>query len=105
MSAFVGPRAPEYVRELLDPEHLRAVGLFSPEAVERLVQKCESPGAAGVGETDEMGLVGTISVLLLQDRFVDRPALAQPAEPTRVVVGAQVRHTGTEPAYLLAEAG
>jgi asparagine synthase (glutamine-hydrolysing) len=105
VSAFVGPRAPEYVRELLDAERLRAAGIFSPEAVERLVQKCESPGAAGVGETDEMGLVGTISVMLLHDRFVDRPALAEPAEPTRVVVGDQVRHSGTEPAYLLAEAG
>jgi hypothetical protein len=52
-----------------------------------------------------MGLVGTISVMLLHDRFVDRPALAAPAEPTRVVVGDQVRHSGTELAYLLAEAG
>jgi asparagine synthase (glutamine-hydrolysing) len=105
VSAFVGPQAPEYVRELLAPEHLRSVGIFSPEAVERLVQKCERPGAAGVGETDEMGLVGTISVMLLHDRFVERPTLAARAEPTRVVVGDQVRHVGAEPAYLLAEAG
>ena len=104
VSAFVGPDAPEYVRELLDPEHLRSVGLFSPEAVARLVAKCESPGAAGVGETDEMGLVGTLSVMLLHDRFVARPSLAPTAEATRVVVGDQVQEPGAEPAYLAAGA-
>ncbi len=105
VSAFVGPDAPAYVRELLDPEHLRSVGLFQPEAVARLVQKCEAPGAAGVGETDEMGLVGTLSVMLLHDRFVERPALAPSAEPTKVVVGETVQATGSEPAYLAAGAG
>ena len=104
MSAFVGPDAPDYVGELLDPEHLRSVGLFSPEAVERLVQKCETPGAAGVGETDEMGLVGTLSVLLLHDRFVARPALAPSAEATRVVVGDRVQDAGAEPASVAAGA-
>src|SRR4029453_3523452 len=50
VSAFVGPDAPDYVGDLLDPAHVRTVGLFSPDAVARLVQKCEAPGAAGVGE-------------------------------------------------------
>ncbi len=93
------------MRELLAPDRLRAAGIFQPEAVERLVQKCENPGAAGVGETDEMGLVGTISVMILHDRFVERPALAAPAEPTRVVVGDRVTQSGPEPAFLAAEAG
>jgi asparagine synthase (glutamine-hydrolysing) len=105
VSAFVGPRAPEYVRELLAPERLRAAGIFEADAVGRLVQKCEAPGGAGVGETDEMGLVGTISTMLLHDRFVERPVLAAAAEPTRVVVGNRVRQSGPEPAYLAAEAG
>src|SRR3970282_2543339 len=35
-SAFVGPRAPEYVRELLSPTQLRQAGIFAPEAVQRL---------------------------------------------------------------------
>jgi asparagine synthase (glutamine-hydrolysing) len=104
VSAFVGPQAPDYVRELLDPEHLRAVGLVRPDAVARLVAKCEAPGAAGVGETDEMGLVGTLSVLILHDRLVARPTLAPPAEPTRVVVGDQVRDSGPEPVSLAAGA-
>ena len=87
VSAFVGPRAPDYVRELLDARRLREAGVLQPEAVARLVAKCEAAERAGVGETDEMGLVGTISVMLLHDRFVAQPDLAARAEPTRVVVG------------------
>jgi asparagine synthase (glutamine-hydrolysing) len=104
VSAFVGSEAPAYVRELLDPEHLRSVGLFEPEAVARLVSKCEAPGGAGVGETDEMGLVGTLSVMLLHDRFVARPTLAPTASATRFVVGDRVQEPGAEPAYLAAGA-
>jgi asparagine synthase (glutamine-hydrolysing) len=103
-SAFVGPGAPEYVGDLLSPERLGEAGLFDPEAVARLVHKCESAGEAGVGETDEMGLVGTISTMLLHELFVVRPALAPAAEPTRVVVGATLRPSVPEPA-ILAEAG
>jgi asparagine synthase (glutamine-hydrolysing) len=103
-SAFVGQGAPDYVREVLSEGRLSDVGLFDPTAVARLVHKCEAAGDAGVGETDEMGLVGTISVMLLHERLVDRPALAPTATATRVVVGATVRDTLTEPAAL-AEAG
>jgi asparagine synthase (glutamine-hydrolysing) len=103
VSAFVGPSAPEYVRDLLSAERLRDVGVFRPEVVGRLVRKCESAGAAGVGETDEMGLVGTISVMLLHELLVARPELAPAAEPTRVVVGDAVRASAGEPEPLPAE--
>ena len=103
-SAFVGPGAPEYVRDVLSPERLGEAGLFDPRAVARLVQKCETAGDAGVGETDEMGLVGTVSAMLLHDLFVVRPALAPSAEPTRVVVGATLRQSVPGPA-IFAEAG
>ena len=100
-AAFVGPGAPEYVRDVLSPERLGEAGLFDPEAVARLVSKCETAGDVGVGETDEMGLVGTISVMLLHELFVVQPALARPAEPTRVVVGATVRQSVPEPAFVV----
>jgi len=103
VSAFVGPAAPEYVRDVLSPERLQDVGVFRPEVVERLVRKCESAGAAGVGETDEMGLVGTISVMLLHEQLIARPGLAPAAEPTRVVVGDAVRASEGEPEALAAE--
>jgi asparagine synthase (glutamine-hydrolysing) len=104
VSAFVGADAPEYVRDLLSPTRLREVGVFRPDAVERLVRKCESAGAAGVGETDEMALVGTISVMLLHEGLIARPELAPAGEPTRVVVGDVVRDFEDEPEALAAEA-
>ena len=93
--AFVGPDAPEYVRELLDPERVDADGLFAGPAVARLLAKAErytDERHAGVdlGESDEMGLVGVLSGQLLAEQFVRSPRLAEPAEPQRVVVGATV---------------
>ena len=38
-----------------------------------------------------MALVGALSVLLLHDRFVASPRLAEPLTPDRVVVGDEVR--------------
>ena len=95
VSAFVGPRAPDYVREALAPDRLREVGVFQPEAVQRLVRKCEAAGEAGVGETDEMALVGSISVMLLHERFIAHPTLAPAAEPTKTVVGDSVQAAAT----------
>jgi asparagine synthase (glutamine-hydrolysing) len=103
-SAFVGPRAPGYVRELLAPDRLQDAGIFAPDVVERLVRKCESAADGGVGETDEMALVGTLSVMLLHERLVARPALADVAEPTRVVVGDSVESPGDTSAVLAAGA-
>jgi hypothetical protein len=37
-----------------------------------------------------MALVGTLSVMLLHDRFVASPRLAEPLVPDRIVVGDRV---------------
>ena len=87
---FVGPDAPEYVRELLDRDRLEEAGVFSPDAVRRVVAKFEAAGSARAGETDEMALVGAVSTMLLHEQLVAHPSLAADAEPTRVVVGATV---------------
>jgi len=97
-SAFTGPHAPEYVREVLAPARLQEAGIFQPEAIGRLVRKCETADGQRVGETDEMGLVGAISTMLLHERFVARPTLAAPAKATRIVVGDSVRGSVPEPA-------
>lgn len=94
---FVGEGAPEYVRGLLDPARLRRAGIFRPEAVQRVVAKFEATGGARVSETDEMALVGAISTMLLHEQLVERPALARPARPTRVVVGAEVEPSARVP--------
>lgn len=87
---FVGPGAPEYVRELLQPARLDEAGILDADAVLRVVAKFEATGGMRVSETDEMALVGTISTMLLHEQLVARPKLALPAVPARVVVGATV---------------
>ena len=83
---LAGPAAPEYVRELLARPRLEQAGLLDPAAVARVVSKFERIA----GETDEMALVGAVTLMLLHDRFVANPRLAPPLEPNRLVVGAEV---------------
>ena len=87
---FLGERPPEYVRELLATKRVGEVGVLDPGAVERLVAKFQS-GARGVSETDEMALVGALSIMLLHEQLVARPVLAPPLKPERVVVGDAVQ--------------
>lgn len=87
LQAFIGPDAPTYVQELLEPTHLAKVGLFKPEAVKQLVEKCKRLASSSVGETDEMALVGIISTLLLHEQMIARPVLAPAAKATKVVIG------------------
>jgi asparagine synthase (glutamine-hydrolysing) len=55
-----------------------ASGIFNPLAVRQLVAKLEQGKA--VGETDDMALVGILSTLLVQQKFVSNftaaPALS-----------------------------
>ena len=95
LRAFMGPHAPAYVGDLLESGRLREAGFFAPGAVEQLVQKCRRNADGFVSESDEMALVGTLSVMLLDELFVRRPALATPAQPTKVVIGA----TTVAPSY------
>ena len=89
--AFAGPESPEYVRELLRPERVRAAGVLDPDAVALLHAKAEANLERGLGETDEMALTAVVSTMLLHERLVESPRLAAPAVPARVVVGGEVR--------------
>jgi asparagine synthase (glutamine-hydrolysing) len=86
---FTGPDAPDYARELLEPRRIAESGLLDETAVRRVREKFSATGGRGVSETDEMALVGSLSVQLLHERFIARPRLAEPLEPGRVVVGAE----------------
>jgi len=92
LRAFFGEGAPEYVSELLESDRVAASGLFAPGPVRKLVEKCTRYLDAGLGEGDEMGLVGILSTLLLEEQFVRNPVLAMPSVPTRTVVGRNVTH-------------
>jgi asparagine synthase (glutamine-hydrolysing) len=94
--AFFSDDRPEYVDELLRPEAVAAAGVLEPTAVARVVAKFEQAGASGVGETDEMALVGALSTMLLHQRLVESPTLAPAATPTRVVVGDTARELVAE---------
>ena len=59
------------------------------------MQKCRRNADTFVSESDEMALVGILSVMLLDELFVRRPVLAAPAVPTKVVIGA----TAVSPGY------
>jgi asparagine synthase (glutamine-hydrolysing) len=87
---FFGPRRPDYVGELLEPSRVQDAGLLDPAAVARVVAKFERAENGRVSETDEMALVGSVSLMLLHDRMVAAPTLAPPLEASRVVVGADV---------------
>jgi asparagine synthase (glutamine-hydrolysing) len=88
LRSFFGPDAPAYVAEVLAPDRVAAAGLFAPDAVAKLVAKCRRYVDDGLGEGEEMGLVGVLSTLLLHDSMVANPVLAAPAVPTREVEGA-----------------
>lgn len=84
---FFGPSAPDWVEATLAPETVADSGLLDPAAVAKLVAKCRRRAATGVGESDEMALVGVLSTLLLHDRYVTSPRPATRATPTREVHG------------------
>jgi asparagine synthase (glutamine-hydrolysing) len=86
---FFGSHAPEYVDEMLRPERVAEAGVLEPAAVERIVAKFRT--GRTVSETDEMAVVGAISIMLLQERLVAKPELAPPLQATRVVVGDESR--------------
>jgi asparagine synthase (glutamine-hydrolysing) len=66
-SVFFGEDSPEYVAESLSPEKLQEAGYFNSETVAGLSAKCS--GGRRVSETDEMALVGILSVQLLHSMW------------------------------------
>jgi asparagine synthase (glutamine-hydrolysing) len=58
----------DYVDELLSPERLQDYGVFSPDAVGRLVRKARSGRIVAV--KDNMALVGVLSTQLLVQQFI-----------------------------------
>jgi asparagine synthase (glutamine-hydrolysing) len=95
--SFFNEATPDYVRELLSESSVNASGIFNPMAVRQLVAKLEAGKA--VGETDDMALVGILSTLLVQRRFVSNFAAA-PALSGRDDVKVICRRQADHPAKL-----
>lgn len=67
-AAFVGPRPPEYVTELMSPRGLARTGYFDPDKVTRLVTKLQR--AKVPAARDNMAFVGILSTQLWHAQFV-----------------------------------
>lgn len=66
--SFFNEQTPDYVREMLSESAIAKSGVFNPLAVRQLVSKLEQ--GKPIGETDDMALVGILSTMLVQDKFV-----------------------------------
>jgi asparagine synthase (glutamine-hydrolysing) len=67
-SFFAHGRAVPYVQELLGSRSLEAAGLFDPQRVGQLVEKCRSGRALGFA--DNMAFVSILSTMLLHEQLV-----------------------------------
>jgi asparagine synthase (glutamine-hydrolysing) len=85
---FFGADRADYIAELLAPAHVEQAGVLDAAAVARVVRRLERSQA--ISETDEMAVVGCVSLMLLHEQLIGRPRLAAPVEPTRVVIGDEV---------------
>lgn len=68
-AAFLGPRVPDYVNELLGRDCLASYGYFDPDKVSRLVAKLQRTQAASAREN--MAFVGVLSTQIWHARFVE----------------------------------
>lgn len=66
-SVFFGTDVPHYVKDSLSSHALQTNGWFDPQAVTRLVSKCQHEGP--VSETEEMAAAGILSVQLLSQMW------------------------------------
>jgi asparagine synthase (glutamine-hydrolysing) len=86
LHAMLHAKAADYVNAMTDPEYISRAGLFKPNAVRNVLAKCRAKESGRSSELDEMALAAVVSTMLLHDMFVQRPVLAPPASPTRVVL-------------------
>ncbi len=68
-AAFIGPRAPEYVNDLMGAAKIARYGYFDPDKVGRLVAKLQR--AKVPAARDNMAFVGILSTQLWHAQFVE----------------------------------
>jgi asparagine synthase (glutamine-hydrolysing) len=75
--SFLAPDAPRYVSDQLSRDAIRRSGYFDPEAVSKLVAKCQA--GRFVGFRQNMAFVGVLSTQLWHDSFVTGEAQSRAA--------------------------
>ncbi len=77
--SFVGEDVPGWIDEVLSPEQVKQCGVFDPQQVVRLREKCGKNKEQGqLSNTDNMALVGVLSTQLLNQRFIRSCPQAEP---------------------------
>jgi asparagine synthase (glutamine-hydrolysing) len=93
MPSFFGSSAPNWVADLMTPEAIRRVGVFSPAAVGPLVKRHRAN--SGIGFVEDQALIGVLSTQLWHHQFIQSLALPDPLP----LAGASVALTEAAPAY------
>lgn len=70
-NSFVQPDSPEYVNELLSERALEQAGIFRPDFVAKLRDKCRRLSHAHLSFKDNMSFIGILSTQLLVQLYVD----------------------------------
>jgi asparagine synthase (glutamine-hydrolysing) len=84
VAALVGPAAPDWTRRLLSRDAVDAVGVFSGQRVEQLVQRARTT-IGNESEADSMALMAVASTQLLHDRLISRDVWRSDDARTREV--------------------
>lgn len=77
-NSFFQDNPPEYISEMLSEAMLQKSGLFNPDAVKHLKNKCARLSHAHMSFKDNMSFVGILSTQLLWHRFVDNSLASRP---------------------------
>ncbi len=88
--AFTGPHMPDYVSEMFDLRALKDAGVFAPEAVAKLWQKCRGrDDDSQFSNADNMALVGVLSTQLLHHQYIRQ----RPQTDREIFVRTDIDHT------------
>ena len=67
MSMLFGRRRPEYLDDLLSPAHVRSTGSRAPRSGQHVVAPSSAPGTS---RTEEMAIMGFVTLMLFHEQFV-----------------------------------
>lgn len=82
--SFFSAGAPGWVSDYLSPQSLRAVGIFSPAAVEGLLRRCRAGVVTGFRENQ--AIVGILSTQLWHHQFIQSTRNITPLSPIGATV-------------------
>lgn len=71
-ASFFGAARQDWIDDLLAPDAVARAGIFTPQAVQKLREKCERVDGVEMSNSDNMRLVGVLSTMLLQRQFIEQ---------------------------------